>query len=65
MRLASLGEAVPSVCGRTRKRKEANMNHNRYDSYRLNVDLFKVLLGINLILFKLLLVWVKIATVIH
>jgi hypothetical protein len=41
------------------------MNHNKYDSYRLNVDLFKVLLGINLILFKLMLVWMKIAIAVH
>ena len=36
------------------------MNH-WYDSYRTNWDLFKVLLGLNLVLFKLLLVWVQIS----
>ena len=33
--------------------------------YRLNVDLFKVLLGINLSLWKLLLLLAKISIVIH
>jgi hypothetical protein len=33
--------------------------------YRLNVDLFKVLLGINLILWKLLLLLAKISIAIH
>ena len=40
-------------------------NHLNHDFYRLNVDLFKVLLGFNLILFKLLLVWVQLSIAIH
>ena len=41
------------------------MNHPNCDSYRFNLDLFKVLLGMNLVLFKLLLVWVQISIAIH
>ena len=32
------------------------MNHNNYGSYRQNLDLFKVLIGTNLVLLKLLFV---------
>ncbi len=37
------------------------MNKNTHCSYRLNVDLFKVMWATNLILLKLLLVWMKFA----
>ena len=39
--------------------------HNCCVLYRLNVDLFKVLLGINLLLWKLMLLVAKISIAIH
>lgn len=39
------------------------MNHTSYDDYRFNLDLFKALLKINLVLLKLLFVWVQICMV--
>ena len=41
------------------------MNQTKHGSYRSNWDLFKVLLGLNLILYKLLLVWVQICIAVH
>lgn len=41
------------------------MNHMACDSYRSNFDLFKVLLGLNLLVLKLLLVGVQIVTALH
>lgn len=40
------------------------MNHTM-DSYRQNFDLFKVLLGLNLLLLKLLLVGAQLITLMH
>lgn len=40
-------------------------NQLQYDSYRMDWDLFKVLLGLNLLLCKLLLVWVQISSAVH
>lgn len=37
------------------------MNLPKIDSYRLNWFLFKALVGLNVILFKLLLVWIHLS----
>jgi hypothetical protein len=36
-----------------------------YDSYRQNLDLFKVVLGLELLLLKFLVVWVHLEVAIH
>lgn len=41
------------------------MNQHSVDSYRLNWDLFKILLGLNLFLLKLMLMWVQICYALH
>ncbi len=38
---------------------------NTYDSYRLNWALFKALFGLNVLLFKLLVVWVNLGQAIR
>lgn len=39
------------------------MTHTNQEEYRLAWDLYKGLLGLNLVLFKLLLVWVQLCLV--
>ena len=41
------------------------MNHNQYDSYRRDLEVFKLLLGLQVLLFKLLLLWSQLALLIH
>ena len=41
------------------------MNHNRCDIYRQNWDLFKGLLALYVLLFKLFLLWIQICLLIH
>jgi hypothetical protein len=40
------------------------MNHTNQDSYRQSVDTFKGLLGLQVVLFKLLLIWCQLALLI-
>lgn len=41
------------------------MNHTDYEKYRRAWGLYKGLLALNLVLFKLLLIWVQLCLVIH
>ncbi len=41
------------------------MIHNGYDDYRNAWDFYKGLVALNLILFKLLLIWVQLCLAIH
>lgn len=38
---------------------------DKYNCHRLNMELFKVLLGLNLVLLKFLLVWIQMGSVTH
>jgi hypothetical protein len=41
------------------------MHHTHYDEYRKAWDLYKGLLALNVLLFKLLFIWVRLCLVIH
>lgn len=56
---------VPSSVGEFHKREEDDMTHNGYEDYRNAWDSYKGLVALNLILFKLLLIWVQLCLLIH
>lgn len=58
----ALAGASP-VCGY--KRREVDMNHTRYEDYRKSWYIYKGLLGLNLILLKFLLVFVRLSLALH
>lgn len=59
--MSQCGRSLSLVGVKPIKREEAVMNkHINCDCYRQNWELFKVLIGTNLILLKFLLVWVRI-----